>query len=345
MDLPDTIKIGIIGARAFTARELLRILLRHPRARVTALQARVDQPEPVADTFPELRGHKLPPVEPIGVDSLPDDLDAVFLCLPHTIGAHFAAQLEEKNARVFDLSADFRFRDHQVYESVYGVTHPSPELNRKAVYGQPELNRAAIVGKHLVAVPGCYPTAVLLALAPLMKKDMILPRSVIADCKSGASGAGRTPTDGTHYCNVNEAFSAYKVATHRHQPEIEQELSRLAGESVLVTFVPHLVPMDRGILATCYCRLKEPIPEESIRALYEQFYRDEFFVRVLPRETLPNTKAVSHSNFCDVNLRTDERTQGLIVISAIDNLIKGASGQAVQCMNVSFDIPENEGLL
>ncbi|MCB2154277.1 N-acetyl-gamma-glutamyl-phosphate reductase [bacterium] len=344
METPEVIKVGIIGARAFTARELLRILLRHRRAKVVALQARVDAPEPLADTFPELRGYDLPPIEPIGVDSLPSDMDAVFLCLPHTVGAKFATELDAHPARVFDLSADFRFRDHEVYESVYGVSHPSPELNRKAVYGQPELNRAALVGKRLIAVPGCYPTSVLLALGPLMKKDMIHPRSVIADCKSGVSGAGRTPSDVTHYCNANEGFMAYKVAAHRHQPEIEQELSRLAGESVLVTFVPHLVPMDRGILATCYCRLKESIPEDSLRALFEQFYKDEPFVRVLPRDVLPNTKAVAHSNFCDVNLRIDPRNQGLIVISAIDNLVKGASGQAVQCMNVSFDIPETEGL-
>lgn len=338
------IPVAIIGARAYTAGELLRLLLRHPGVRVAALQARVDSPTEVGEVFGALRGTQLPLIESVDAAALPADVRAAFLCLPHTVGAEFAPRLLERGIRVFDLSADFRFRDHRAYERTYGVTHPAPELNRRAVYGLPEINRANIIGQTLVACPGCYPTSVILALAPLMKQDMLVRGSVVADCKSGVSGAGRTPTDTTHYCQVNENFSAYKVASHRHQPEIEEVLTRLAGEPCEITFVPHLLPMERGILATVYAGLNEDIPESRLRALYEQFYENEPFVRVLPAGVFPQTANVARTNFCELQVRVDAPRRRLIVVSAIDNLVKGASGQALQCFNLSHGLDETAGL-
>lgn len=341
----QTIPIAIIGARAFTAGELLRLLRRHPHVEIAALQARVDDPVDAGTVFGAMRGANLPPIEAIDIDRLPGHTRAAFLCLPHTVSAGFAPKLIERGIRVFDLSADFRFRDHRIYEQTYVVTHPCPDLNRSAVYGLPEVYRANLIGAHLVGVPGCYPTSVLLGLAPLMKSDMIEPDSIVADCKSGVSGAGRTPTETTHFCNANENVAAYKVVGHRHQPEIEQNLSRLAGERRTVTFVPHLVPMERGILATIYTTLKESIPEETIRSLYGDFYEGEQFVRVLPAEDLPGTSNVRRTNYCDLQVRVDRHTRRLIVVSAIDNLLKGASGQALQCLNVSFGLDESAGLI
>ncbi len=337
------LNVAIIGARAFTALELLKILLRHPNVRVAALQARVDEPMPIGDVFGSLRGAELPLITEVDVDALPDDIDAVFLCLPHTVGAEYAMKLADKNVRIFDLSADFRYRNHKTYEATYGVTHPSPEMNLRAVYGLPEFHRARIIDAKLVACPGCYPTSVTLSVGPLMKHDMIVKNSIIADCKSGVSGAGRTPTEGTHFCTVNEGFTAYKVANHRHQTEIEEQLSRLAGIDQTITFVPHLVPMDRGILATVYSQLTEPIEESAIRKIYQQFYKNEPFIRVMPEGVFPNTKHVSNTNMADIAVRVDSKAQRLIVTTAIDNLVKGASGQAVQCFNVSFQLSETAG--
>jgi N-acetyl-gamma-glutamyl-phosphate reductase len=343
--MPDQIiKAVIIGARALTAGELLRISLHHPNLQFSSLMARGDEVTDIADSFGYLRGLDLPPVTPIDFDAIPDDTEAAFLTLPHTVGAQYAPALLERGLRVFDLSADFRFRDHRVYEQVYSVTHPAPDLNREAIYGLVEIARTQLVGARLVAVPGCYPTSVALALAPLMKQDLIKTDSIIADCKSGVSGAGRTPTDTTHFVNVNEGFTAYKVAEHRHQPEIEETLSGLAGEHRGVTFVPHLVPMDRGILATCYASLNESITADAVRQLFEKFYMGEPFIRLMPPGVLPNTKNVSGTNFCDIAVRVDAKNRRLVVASAIDNLVKGASGQAVQCFNVSFGLSETAGL-
>ena len=338
------LQIAIIGARAYTAGELLRIASHHSGIEVAALMAR-EGLGPVADVFPWARGMGFPDITALDVAKLPDNIAGAFLCLPHTVAAQYAPALLDRGIRVFDLSSDFRFRDHRVYEKTYAVTHPAPDLNRSAVYGLPELHRANIRGARLVACAGCYPTSVLLSLAPLMKHDLIDTDSLIADCKSGVSGAGRTPTDGTHYVSVNESFAAYKVAEHRHQPEIEEQLSRLAGRDVPITFVPHLVPMERGILATCYATLKEPMREEAIRNIYAQFYRNEPFLRLLPAGLLPATANVSRSNYADLAVRVDARGTRLITICAIDNLVKGASGQAMQCFNASFGLLETAGLV
>ncbi|MDK2973015.1 MAG: N-acetyl-gamma-glutamyl-phosphate reductase [Candidatus Sumerlaeota bacterium] len=338
------IGVAIIGARAFTSGELLRILLRHPGAEVVALQARVDAPMEVGEVFGFLRGAPLPAIQGVDVDHLPENTVSAFLCLPHTVGAKFAPLLLERGIRVFDLSADFRFRDHRIYENTYAVQHPSPDLNRRAIYGLPELFRANIIGQDLVACPGCYPTSIILGLAPLMKQDMVVKGTIIADSKSGVSGAGRTPNETTHYCNANENFAAYKIASHRHQPEIEENLTRLSGERQTLTFVPHLVPMERGILSTIYASLKEDITEDRIHALYSQFYDKEPFVRVLPKGALPATANVARTNVCEIQVRVDAPARRVIIVSAIDNLVKGASGQAVQCFNVSHGLDETAGL-
>lgn len=341
----NKIKVAIIGARAFTAGELLRILRHHPNVEVVALQARVDEPTPVADVFGDLRGASFPDITPLAPEALPVGTEAAFLCLPHTVAGQHAAQLLDRGIRVFDLSADFRYRDHKVYEKVYGVEHPSVDLNRRAIYGLPEINRANLIGATLVACPGCYPTSVILGTAPLMRQDMVRDHSVIADCKSGVSGAGRTPTEMTHFCSVSGSFTAYKVAAHRHQSEMEEQLGRLSGRRQDVTFVPHLVPMERGILATIYTKLKEPLGEETIRQLYQEFYADDAFVSVLPTGKLPATGNVARSNRCEIQVVVDEHCERLVLLSAIDNLIKGASGQAVQCMNLSFGLEETAGLV
>jgi len=344
MELPGkTLNVAIIGARSFTARELIKIIVRHPYADVTLLQARVDEPVAAGETFSSLRGLGLPPITPINLDAIDDSIDAVFLCLPHTVSASYVIDLYEKNVRIFDLSADFRYANHRDYERVYGVDHPAPDLNRKAVYGMPELNRANITGAKLIACPGCYPTSVILGLVPLLKTEMIKPNSIIADCKSGVSGAGRTASDGTHYCNVNENFKPYKIVKHRHQSEIEEHLTRVSGINHTVSFVPHLVPMERGILSTIYAELAEPISEDFVMRAFLNYYRSEPFVRFLEEDNLPETQGVAHTNFCDIAMRTDERSNRLIIVTAIDNLIKGASGQAIQCMNISFALPESWG--
>jgi N-acetyl-gamma-glutamyl-phosphate reductase len=341
--MEKNIHVAIIGAKAFTAGELIKILLNHPRVVISTLQARVDEPVSVGEVFGEFRELGLPAITPIDVEILTDEIDAAFLCLPHTVSAEFAEKLFQRGIRVFDLSADFRYRNHRQYQAVYEVEHPCPDLNRKAVYGLPEINKVSILGAPIVACPGCYPTSVVLGLAPLMKKEMIVKGSIIADSKSGVSGAGRAATDGTHFCNVNESFKAYKVAAHRHQSEIEEQLSLLSSQEQTVTFVPHLVPMERGILSTIYANLEEPLTQDALQSLYRDFYSDSDFVRTLEGDALPETRFVSRTNFCDIALRVDQRSQRLIVVSAIDNLIKGASGQAVQCMNISFGLKETLG--
>lgn len=339
-------KAAIIGARAYTAAALAEMILRHPWLELGALQARVEAPEDFADTFPQFRGRAgIPPVLPVDPAALGDDIGVAFLCLPHTASAAFAKPLLEAGKLVIDLSADFRFADHRAFEDAYGVSHPAPELCPEAVYGLAEINRPLLSHARLVACPGCYPTAVILALAPLLRRDLVRGRSVIADCKSGVSGAGRTPTDLTHFCSANENFMAYKVASHRHQPEIEEQLSRIAAAPCRATFVPHLVPMDRGLYATCYVDLAEPMEADDLRRLYAEFYNDAPFVRLLPPGAQPQARAIARTNFCDIALAVDARAQRLVATSAIDNLVKGASGQALQCYNIAVGGEETDGLL
>lgn len=339
------VNAAIIGARAYTAGEILRILRNHPAVRVTALQARVESPVPVGDVFGALRGAPFPDITDVDPAKIPGNTDVVFLCLPHTAAAQYAGPLLERGLRVIDLSADFRYRDIDRFEKVYGVAHPARDLAPRSEYGLTELRRTSLIGASLIACPGCYPTSVLLAVAPVLRRDMIRREMIVADCKSGVSGAGRNPSDTTHFCAANESFKAYNVAKHRHESEMEEQIARFAGETHNVLFVPHLVPMDRGMFATVYMTLKEPMDEEVIRRVYQSFYEKERFVRFLPPASIPDTKHVAFTNFCDVSIRIDKTRNVLVAMSAIDNLVKGASGQAVQNMNVCFGLEETMGLL
>jgi N-acetyl-gamma-glutamyl-phosphate reductase len=250
----------------------------------------------------------------------------------------------QSDCKTIDLSADYRLKDPKDYSDWYSVTHTHPELLEQAVYGLPELHRQAIQTARFIANPGCYPTSVILALAPLLKTGWVDLSSIISDSKSGVSGAGRKPSLSTHYAEVNEGISPYGLASHRHTPEMEQELSALAGKPVHLTFSPHLVPMTRGMLSTVYINLNEPISDEKLVEHYRRFYKDEYFVRVLNPGKFASSQHVSSSNFCDIGLKVDSRNQRLIITSTLDNLIKGASGQAIQNMNIMLGLDEKMGL-
>ena len=337
--------VAIVGAKGWAARELIAILIRHPGVNLALLADKLDKPETVTENFPEFRGLVNLPIEPADVEKINAAADIIFLALPHKVAQSYAAPFFHKGKIVLDLSADFRFEDISIYEKTYGITHQEKELNARAVYGMPELYRKKIRQARLVGCPGCYPTSIILACAPLMKTNFVRLDSIIADSKSGVSGAGRAPTPITHYVSCNESIRAYSVATHRHTPEVEEKLSRLAGEKVIVQFTPHLTPMDRGILSTVYIDMTKDAEEKEIHDLYDAFYKTEPFVRILPEGELPATKTVAFTNFCDIGLTLDKRTRRLIVVSAIDNLIKGASGQAVQCMNIIIGVDERSGLI
>lgn len=337
-------KVAIYGATGYTGFELIRLLLSHPGVRITALSSEQYSDLPIDKAFAPFRG-KLEKVAFGRMEQMrPADADAVFLALPHTVSASVAAKILSRGTRVIDLSADFRFRRIPLYESVYGVRHKTPSLVRQAVYGLPEIYRNSLRETRLAAVPGCYPAAVILALYPLLAEGLVETKGIVADCKSGVSGGGRGPTLGFHYPEVEGAVRPYGLPRHRHKPEIDQELSLAAGRSVDVTFVPHLLPMVRGILATCYATPRDKVAGKDIENAYRKHYGQEPFVRICPAEMLPSTKDVSGSNYCDIAWRFDGKGRRLIAVSAIDNLVKGASGSAVQCFNLMMGFPEDEGL-
>lgn len=271
-----------------------------------------------------------------------DSIDVLFIALPHGKAFELTRKALELGVKVIDLGADFRLNEKETYESWYGVKHELSELLDSAVYGLCELNRQQIKACSLLANPGCYPTATILGLAPLLKHHIIDPSTIIIDAKSGVSGAGRAANIATLFTECNESIKAYGAPTHRHTPEIEQELGKLAGQEIFVSFTPHLVPMNRGILSTCYGTLKVDMKEAELKALYRDFYKDETFVKIL--DTMPETRWVRGSNLCHIGMRIDLRTNRVLIMSVIDNLIKGAAGQAVQNMNLMFDLDEKEGL-
>ncbi len=338
------LKVAIVGASGYTGVELLRILHCHPEAAVTCVTSEQSAGKRISDVFPTLRGRcdlLLENLEPVRVA---EKADFIFTALPHKAAMEVVPTFLRLGKRVVDLSADYRLRDAGEYERWY-EPHMSPELLKNAVYGLPELKRAKIAEASLVANPGCYPTSVILGLAPLLKKRLIDPVTVIADSKSGVSGAGRSAKVDNLFCEVNDGFKAYGVGgVHRHIPEIEQELSVLVGKNMTISFTPHLVPMDRGILSTIYASPVQPVATAELVALYANFYKGEPFVRVLPSGSFPSTAFVKGANFCDIGLAVDGRTGRVIVVVAIDNLVKGASGQAVQNMNIMNGFPENTGL-
>lgn len=337
-------KVAVAGASGYTGGELLRLLIGHPHVELVAVTSETYAGKPVAAAFPGLLGLTDLAFEPLDPARLASVADIVFLALPHTASAPTAAALLEAGCRVIDLSADFRLRDPRVYEHWYRVKHPVPGLLKEAVYGLPEFHRDAIRPARLVAVPGCYPTGALLGLQPLVRAGRIALDSIIVDAASGVSGAGRKLDLALHFSEANENFKAYAVASHRHTPEMEQELSRMVGREIVLSFTPHLVPMTRGILSTIYANLTSAMAAEGLHELFHQTYKGEPFIRVVPVGTFPETKQVWGSNYCDIGVAVDPRNGRAIVITALDNLIKGAAGQAIQAMNLMADFEETLGL-
>lgn len=337
------LKVAIVGASGYTGIELLRILYCHPEVAVTCVTSERSAGKPVSGIFPTVRGRCNYILENLEPTRVAEKADFIFTALPHKAAMEVVPTFLKLGKKVVDLSADYRLKNPAEYEAWY-EPHMNPALLKHAVYGLPELRREKIRKADLIANPGCYPTSVILGLAPLLKKRMIDLSSVIADSKSGVSGAGRAAKVDTLFCEVHNGFKAYGVATHRHTPEIEQELSLLAGEKMTVSFTPHLVPIDRGILSTIYAQLNGLYTTEQILEVYEEFYDGEAFVRILPEGDFPSTRHVQGSNFCDIGLTVDPRTGRVVVVSVIDNLVKGASGQAVQNMNIMNGFPENMGL-
>lgn len=337
----NSINIGIVGATGYTGVELLRLLAVHPQARLTVVTSRQEAGRAVADVFPSLRGHLDLSYSQPDANALAD-CDVVFFATPHGAAMAEVPALLEAGVRVIDISADFRLRDAQQWQDWYGQDHACPELLEEAVYGLPELHRQEIAKARLVACPGCYPTAVILGYLPLMEAKLIDLESLVADAKSGVTGAGRAAKQNLLFGEVTDSFKAYGVAGHRHLPEIRQVLGRVAGSDVPLTFVPHLVPMARGLHATLYARLQDI--QTDLQALFERRYADEPFVDVMPAGSHPETRNVRAGNYCQLAVHSLPDADRVIVLSAIDNLGKGAAGQAVQNLNIMFGLPETAGL-
>jgi len=338
------LKVAVVGASGYTGVELVRLLHAHPEAAVTCVTSEQSAGKRLSDVFPSVRGRYDIVLENLEPVRIAEKADLIFTALPHKAAMEVVPTFLALGKQVIDLSADYRLHDAAVYGEWY-EPHMNPELLERAVYGLPEVRREEIAGADLVANPGCYPTSIILGLAPLLKAGLVDPASIIADSKSGVSGAGRSAKVDNLYCEVNDGFKAYGVGgVHRHIPEIEQELSLLAGVGVTISFTPHLVPMDRGILSTVYAMPASPVTTSRLLELYNDHYDGEAFVRVLPAGQFPSTAHVRGSNFCDIGITVDPRSGRIIVVSAIDNLVKGASGQAVQNLNIISGLPENMGL-
>lgn len=338
------IKAGILGATGYAGQEIVRLLLNHKEAEIVwfGSQSYIDK------QYAKVFGNMFRMVEDVckadDIDELAREVDVIFTATPQGFCSSIISEEVLSKTKVIDLSADFRIKDVATYEQWYGITHKSPAYIGEAVYGLCEINREQIKKARLVANPGCYPTCSFLTIYPLAKEGLIDMKSIIIDAKSGTSGAGRGAKVNNLYCEVNENIKAYGVGNHRHTPEIEEQLSYASGEQALVNFTPHLVPMNRGILITAYGNLKKSVSYEEIKAIYDRYYKDEYFVRVLDENVPPETRWVEGSNFVDVNFKIDERTNRIIMMGAMDNLVKGAAGQAVQNMNLMFGFEEQEGL-
>jgi N-acetyl-gamma-glutamyl-phosphate reductase len=337
------VKVGIVGSTGYAGYQLSMILSQHKNVSIVFLSSHNYSNMRFSDVYGNLKGL----LDNICIDmqdieSKLSKIDVLFLALPHGQSFDLVEKALSLGVKVIDIGADYRLRDQNIYEKWYGVTHKLPGLLKDAAYGLPELYRDKISNSSLVANPGCYPTASILALAPLVHTGVIDNTSIIIDAKSGVSGAGRSANMSSLFCECGESVKAYNIATHRHTPEIEQQLSDAAGEKITLSFTPHLVPMSRGILATCYGSLKKDISQNELYDLYRSYYKNENFIRIT--DSLPETRYVRGSNICDIAVRVDERTNRVIAVSAIDNLIKGAAGQAVQNMNILFGLYEHTGL-
>lgn len=339
------LRVGIVGASGYTGSELMRLLIMHPdQVELTCVTSRTLAGQSVDRVIPNLRGLLNLKFEDLDIQKMADRSDIVFLGLPHKSSMEFVPGLLELGVKIIDFSADYRFKNVDIYEKWY-VKHTSPHLLAEAVYGMPETHRAEIHDASLIAGPGCYATGVILALLPALKSDLADIDRIVVDAKSGISGAGKTPNEVTHFTNRYDNFTAYNIGSHRHAPEIEQELSLALGRDVGICFVPHLVPMGRGILTTAYLRLKKSISTRELLEIYSKYYEGEPFVRVLDEGEIPQTQVVRGSNYCDIGVKVVESSRIAVVMSAIDNLVKGASGQVLQDMNIVAGFDETAGLL
>jgi N-acetyl-gamma-glutamyl-phosphate reductase len=340
------LNVGIIGATGYAGEELIDILLRHPEVRITNISAKIDKPQKISQIFPKFEGRiNLVCREP-DTKEIARACDLVFLALPHTVSMEIAPKLLKLGRKVIDLSADYRLKNTLTYEKFYNIKHKDKQFLAEAVYGLPELYRAKIKNAKLIANPGCYPTVTILALAPLLAFGLADPDLIIVDAKSGVTGAGRKIAEGFLFSEIDEDFKAYKVNIHQHSPEINQELSKLAGKNINVTFVPHLLPVNRGILATIYAKKSHQVTKSrshKLIDLYKKFYKKEPFVRIRDEGSFPRLKDVVGTNFCDIGIK--DESDSVIIVGAIDNLLKGASGQAVQNMNIMSGFLEYAGLL
>jgi len=339
------IKAGIIGSTGYAGAELVRLLMQHKYAEIKWYGSRSYIDKKYYEVFQNMFEIVEDKCLDDNMEELSNTVDVIFTATPQGLCASLINEDVLKKVKIIDLSADFRIKDVNIYEKWYGIEHKSPQFIDEAVYGLCEINREQIKGARLIANPGCYPTCSILSIYPMAKEDMIDTDTIIIDAKSGTSGAGRGAKVNNLYCEVNENIKAYGVTTHRHTPEIEEQLSYAAGRKITLNFTPHLVPMNRGILVTAYASLKKSVSYEEIKAVYDKYYKEEKFVRVLDKGVCPETRWVEGSNFVDVNFQIDERTNRLIMMGAMDNLVKGAAGQAVQNMNLSFGLEETEGLL
>lgn len=338
------IKVAICGGSGYTGAELLRILSGHPEVEITTVTSEKSAGKKVTDLFQHLHKYSYLIYEPLDKEKILNKADVFFMALPHAASQEAVDYFFKKGKKVIDLSADYRLSDTAIYEEWYKTAHNYADTLKNAVYGLPELHREKIKQSSLIANPGCYPTSAILGLYPAIKEGMVDIENIVIDSKSGTSGAGRKADVGFSYCEVNEGFKAYGIAVHRHTPEIEQELSKITVKKIKINFTPHLVPMDRGIVSTMYAKMLKKLETAEIISVYKKYYDAEPFINVLDEGIFPNTKNVRGSNFVDIGLKVSNRTNTLIVVSAIDNLVKGASGQAVQNMNIIMGFKETIAL-
>ena len=338
------IKAGIIGSTGYAGGELARLLLQRDDIEIKWYGSRSYIDQKYASIYQNMFRIVDDACMDDNMKELAEQVDVVFTATPQGLCASLMDEDVLSKVKVIDLSADFRIKDVSVYEKWYKLTHASPQFIGEAVYGLPEINREKVKKARLIANPGCFPTCSFLSTYPLVKEGLIDPNTLIIDAKSGTSGAGRGSKVDSLYCEVNENIKAYGVASHRHTPEIEEQLSYAAGKPVTISFTPHLVPMNRGILVTAYASLTQEVSCEEAKAVYDKYYGDEYFVRVLEKDVVPQTRWVEGSNFADVNFKIDTRTNRVVMMGAIDNMVKGAAGQAIQNMNLMFGLPENTGL-
>ena len=343
-EVESMIKAGIIGATGYAGAELVRLLLGHKEVEIKWYGSRSYVDQAYASVYQNMFQLVDEKCLDDNMEAMADQVDVIFTATPQGLCASLVNENILNKVKIIDLSADFRIKDVNVYEKWYGIEHKAPQYIEEAVYGLCEVNREKIKQARIIANPGCYPTCSFLSIYPCVKEGLIDPNTIIIDAKSGTSGAGRGAKVDNLFCEVNENIKAYGVAGHRHTPEIEEQLSYAAGEPVLINFTPHLVPMQRGILVTAYASLKKDVTYEEVKAVYDKYYDKEYFVRVLNKNVCPQTRWVEGSNFVDVNFKIDPRTKRIIMMGAMDNLVKGAAGQAVQNMNLLFGLDEKTGL-